>query len=128
TQELCIARSIDDTHAALTKLRRNFIRANTRTWCDCHIARDYNELDVLEHDVLRVCNSLSCPVAPWKDLGLVHELAFCATRPWIVRERKANSVGNRWMRVEEENVYRVRLRISQIHITQNLKCLGSDLP
>src|SRR5262245_26980438 len=43
TQELCIARSIDDTHAVLTKLRRDFIRANTRTWCDCHIARDYNE-------------------------------------------------------------------------------------
>src|SRR5262245_51152903 len=43
TQELCIARSIDDTHAALTKLRRDFIRANTCTWCDCHTARDYNE-------------------------------------------------------------------------------------
>src|SRR5215510_2422438 len=64
TQELCIARSIDDTHAALTKLRRDFIRADTCTWCDCHTARDYNECGrgLIVGKTRRISLSLPFPV------------------------------------------------------------------
>src|SRR5207248_3704483 len=38
TEEFCVMGPKHDTHTAFTKLRHDFICANARSWCYCHMA------------------------------------------------------------------------------------------